>query len=262
MGTCGPLGGECPAGLSCEPMTGQCVCLPDCGQRVCGPAPNGCGICGTCLAPEVCDTHFGLCYIPAVAGRGDPCAFGQVNAAAGDCQPGLECLGMNPDPATMPCTQAENCAGFLPAIWNPDCAGGGCGVSFCASECTDGACPDGYDPATVSGTCYCVPGGGPDGCDGPGCPCPFTGGVNAAADNCGSSMDCLGIPPDPEARPCEQDADCLEYHPLNWNPDCVNGGCGASFCSAPCNNGACPAGFDPQTISGTCYCIPAEDEGG
>jgi hypothetical protein len=149
----------------------------------------------------------------------------------------------------------------MAANWNPDCVGGGCGASFCAGPCNNGACPDGYDPTTVSGACWCVP-GTPVGGGVLGDPCPFTGGVNAAADNCGPGLDCLGIPPDPTGAPCTNDPDCLDDMAANWNPDCVGGGCGASFCSGLCNNGACPDGYDPATVSGTCYCVPGTPVGG
>ena len=43
---------------------GQCVCVDDCESRVCGPAPNGCGVCGSlngnCPTGMVCDSS-GIC---------------------------------------------------------------------------------------------------------------------------------------------------------------------------------------------------------
>jgi hypothetical protein len=299
MGTCGPLGGECPAGLSCEPMTGQCVCLPDCGSRVCGPVPNGCGtscgtcsvgaacttagaceatcgtsqcagrncgedpgcpgqFCGTCLAVEICYIQIGLCYDPGTYGQGRPCAFGQVNSAAGACEAGLECLGAPPDPSA-PCDTDLNCLELIPHFYNPDCVDGACGISLCAAPCgVGGTCYPGFWPQSIGGTCYCIPGtSGPDP-NRPGEPCAFSGGVNGNVAGCAHYLECLGLPPDPDGMPCEKDDDCRAYLSQSWNPDCVNGGCGASFCSELCVQGACDAGFDPYIISGNCYCIPMD----
>lgn len=43
-------------------VRGQIDCVPDCGTRVCGPVPNGCGqSCGTCKEMEVCNAVAGSC---------------------------------------------------------------------------------------------------------------------------------------------------------------------------------------------------------
>ncbi len=64
---CGPnsCGGECGPGCSgnqlCNDTMGLCEdCEPDCGSRVCGPVPNGCGdSCGSCQTGS-CNTE-GVC---------------------------------------------------------------------------------------------------------------------------------------------------------------------------------------------------------
>jgi hypothetical protein len=272
--------GECTIGLVClgvlpdatgSPCATDLDCVayvnvlwnPDCVIGGCGAS-----FCAGECAAGLCDFGFtpietaGTCYcVPDSSGDtgqpGDPCPFDRVNADAAECAVGLSCLGVMPDPTTYPCPAGDvDCLGFFTAHWNPDCVEGGCGLSFCSPLCTGGVCPAGFDPYDISGDCYCVPGTS-TGTGVQGDPCPFTGGVNAAADNCGSGLDCLGIPPDPEL-PCTTDPDCLSGMAESWNPDCVGGACGASFCAGECNNGACDAGFDPYNITGDCYCVPSE----
>jgi hypothetical protein len=108
----------------------------------------------------------------------------------------------------------------------------------------------------VSGTCYCIPDEGGSGQ--PGEPCPF-GEVNGTADNCAAGLVCLGFPDNGTSGTCPGGniTECTDI-PASANPDCVNGNCGASFCAEQCDaQGNCPAGFWPQDVGGTCYCIPA-----
>jgi len=200
----------------------------------------------------------GRCVVDGEGSPGDPCTFGEVNASAGDCDPGLECLGVPAD------GNAGTCPGGLPSEciqlieeWNIDCVNGNCGVSFCSEPCdANGTCPAGFDPIDVGNppACFCIPNSSGDG--NPGDPCPW-GSVNAEYDQCGAGLACLGnddIGPCPGGTPAE----CTTEIPDSYNPDCVNGACGFSFCSEQCDaQGNCPAGFVQADVSGTCYCIPA-----
>ena len=84
-------------------------------------------------------------------------------------------------------------------------------------------------------------------------PCAFDS-VHVEAGPCTQGLTCLGLLPDPDL-PCASDSDCLGYGAPAWNPQCVGGSCGASFCAAPCAP-ACPASTTPRDVSGTCFCVP------
>jgi len=74
-------------------------------------------------------------------------------------------------------------------------------------------------------------------------------------------MSCIGLDATGDSGVCPggDAAECSQIS-ANWNPDCVNGNCGASFCAEPCQADACGAGFAPQTIDGLgCMCLPEPD---
>jgi hypothetical protein len=249
---------------------------PDC-VDVAGTGRCGASFCsGRCDAAGACADGFvpqdvsGSCYcIPGETGSsgpGDPCPFGSVNGDSEACQGGLQCLGIPADADSTACTTAADCsADFLPS-WNPDCVDVNgttrCGASFCSPPCGAGdTCDPGFVPQDVSGSCYCIP--GETGDSGPGDPCPFDG-ANATADACQAGLTCLGFSVGAGSPDCPNgDADCVTALGAAYNPDCVDFGgapkCGASFCSPACGAGdTCDAGFSPQDVSGSCYCIPVE----
>jgi hypothetical protein len=272
--------GACVTGLFClgvtpDPTSAPCTLAADCigaldplwnadcvggfcGASFCSPECEN----GACDAGFLPQTVSGLCLCipywqdPDPGLPGSPCAWDQVNPEAGSCMAGLTCLGLAPDPLNAPCADDADCAAFVPANHNADCVEGGCGASFCSGRCdADGSCATGFSPVDVNGTCYCIP-DGQAGTGQPGDPCPFDQ-VNADASACAVGLSCLGIMPDVTSYPCPAgDEDCLDFFGAYWNLDCVDGGCGASFCSPPCDAGACDTGFDPYDISGDCYCVP------
>ena len=266
---------DCQAGMACLGNDDIGSCPGGTDAECTGVAPSwnaNCvsGVCGfsfcspECGAGDTCDTGFtpadvsGTCYcIPEEDGTsqlGDPCPFGDMNQSYDFCASGLSCLG-NDDAGTCPGGSATECG--IPDIQNPDCVNGICGFSHCSSRCDAGGnCPSGYIPADVSGTCYCVP--GETGNAQAGDPCPF-GDVNSTADHCAVDLVCLGIAADGAAGTCPggSPTECTDMA-ANSNPDCVNGNCGASFCAGECDaSGNCAAGFAPQDVGGTCYCVPA-----
>jgi len=252
---CGGSCGTCAYDEWCNDL-GICVweCQPDCTGKECGP--DGCGgSCGTCAPMQVCDATA-RCVLPGNQQAGEPCDFDTVNVGAGECMTGLVCLGVLPDPTIGACTTDGDCVSFLDPLWNPDCVGGYCGASFCSPECENGACDPGFQPQYISGLCMCIPYWQDPDPGLPGDPCAWDQ-VNSEAGNCEASLLCLGIPPDPLETPCPAgDGDCLAFYAAAWNPDCVDGGCGVSFCSESCTNGGCITGFEPIDISGDCYCVP------
>jgi len=227
----------------------------NCGTLECGADPVCGKSCGTCPFGETCVN--GWCAWVGYGQPGDPCAFEEVNADAGYCGEGLLCLGIPADGSagTCPGGLAEECT-QLQEEWNIDCVNGLCGVSFCSARCdAAGACPRGFMPADVAGSCYCIPdNGGTAQIDDP---CAF-GEVNEDAADCEAGLACLGVPADGTAGTCPGGTpeECTELADV-WNPDCVGGNCGVSFCAARCDAaGNCPAGHVPQDIGGDCYCIP------
>lgn len=263
----------CPPGLRClgRPADGNSGTCPDgdpaecteyppshnpdcvnanCGYSFCVPR---CDVVGNCpRGYEPLDVN-GMCYcIPSKADSqaGEPCPFGNVNDFASFCIDGLTCLG-NEDTGSCPNGSVSECIG-LPESWHPDCANGICGFSFCSEECDlQGNCPLGFVPAEVSGACYCLPADPGDSQAGD--PCPISD-TNLPHDNCAFGLTCVGG--HSGTCPGGSPAECTEF-PASWNPDCVNGVCGYSFCAYRCDSqGNCPAGFWPQNLGSTCYCMP------
>ena len=220
---CGELCGTCPGPEICE--NGRCIdCLPDCTDRECGPDPICNQSCGTCNDGWHCDNR--TCEVGAVQ-PGDPCPNGNA-----DCPPEF-----------------------------PTCLIGG-GVTYCSKECsgpTDASCGAINCCHDFGGGFYCW---NPHQCPGegqPGEPCPFIGDVNADAEHCASGFECLGVAPDPYYGTCPGDLDneCTNLKQV-WNPSCVGGNCGASFCSEPCIADVCDEGFQPQNVDSLgCMCIPS-----
>ena len=272
---CGKECGPCPHGYHCDQgtcvrdvfcaadadcmatqccMNGVCVDMA-CGVLECGPDPV-CGMeCGPCAAGWICRT--GQCVVDGDGLPGDPCTFDTVNASAGNCRAGLECLGVPADGAagTCPGGSPSECTDLMEE-WNIDCVGGNCGVSFCSQVCdADRWCPPGYIDVDIGEPpiCFCIPYRSGDGA--PGDPCPW-GDVNTEYAECSAGLACLGND-DIGLCPGGTLAECTAEVPYSYNPDCVDGICGFSFCSEECDaQGNCPAGFIPADVSGTCFCIP------
>ncbi len=225
---------------------------------------------GGCWDGYRCDPDKGYC-VPLAACPSDPCRDGSLghpchyqgdaNQSCGSCQVGLFCFGNKP--ASVACTTDVDCLREgIPRAYNPDCVGGLCGTSYCASKCNASfKCPEGFAAMAAGlGACYCVPedvGASPAGG-----PCPIFN-VHFEADSCGPALTCLGIAAkpdeeDPEANTCTTADDCDDWMQM-LNPECVDGYCGVSFCSPKCNStGDCEPGFGPITVSGQCFCIPTE----
>ena len=264
-----PQGPACADDVDCRDALGE-IYNPECVGGRCGTS-----YCATTCHEGVCDSGFepqdfgGVCYcVPGVPvgsqDLGDPCTYGPVNEGAGYCLAGLGCIGMAPDPVNAPCPNGDaDCAAFMDAQWNAECVDGGCGASLCAARCVDGACPDCGPAVTVSGECYCGLMGSVDPADreaGEACVWDVVN-QDPCIGNCEASLNCLGMAPDPIGMPCVAEADCLAFLPESWNVDCVDGGCGASFCSEECIGGACHPGFGPSVLAnGDCYCIPAAND--
>ncbi|HOX58026.1 MAG TPA: hypothetical protein PLC99_14155 [Verrucomicrobiota bacterium] len=186
---------------------------------------------------------------------GDPCPFELVNRNTWPCVQGLVCIGNAGGPEY--CSGEADCQGFgYEEAYNFHCTEQSrCGFSFCAAECTDGQCDSGFVPVEIDDTCYCVPETA-EVTGWPGDPCPY-GQVNANAAECTVGLACLGVSPSPSEFPCPSgDGDCQTYLEASWNPDCVDGGCGASFCALRCIAGACETGSEPIAVEGICYCTP------
>ncbi len=81
-GTCTGVGEICDGGLCV-------VCTPDCGTRICGPAPNGCGgeyECGPCDVDEECSIDGTSCELlcrNGVRDDGEECDDGNPDSGDG-----------------------------------------------------------------------------------------------------------------------------------------------------------------------------------
>ncbi|HOX46238.1 MAG TPA: hypothetical protein PK668_21725 [Myxococcota bacterium] len=197
---------------------------------------------------------------PYTRGQGEPCTANEVNAEAGNCHQELGCIARPPDPVGAPCPQGDgDCRAYFPASFNPDCVDGGCGTSVCAYPCAvlPCDCPD-FLPVDMNGECYCLP--NPAGVPAAaGEPCTF-GEINdpGCPLECAEGLFCFGFTPETVNEPCATDVDCLASVSPNWNPDCVEGGCGVSFCIAPCVDHVCDEGFTPLDEDFGCWCYPSQ----
>ena len=112
-------GPSCETDADCEaltPMPGvDCV-----GERC---------VFASCAAPCAVDcpagwedfqpTDYPCTCLARSQAEGEPCRFGEVNAEASDCQAGLDCIGMAPDPVNAPCPNGDaDCIVFMDAQWN------------------------------------------------------------------------------------------------------------------------------------------------
>ena len=250
--------GTCPGG---EP--GECTALIDlwnrdcvngnCGASFCSQECDYCRECPEGFDPMDAGSPARCMCVPNYHGMpiADPCPWNGVNAEHDDCLAGNACLG-NGNMGACPSGCVEDCS-HIPCNYHPDCVDQVCGFSFCAFECdAEGNCMQGFEPADVSGTCYCIPANPGDAQAGD--PCPLNE-FNASADQCDVFLTCLG---NEEAGYCPggNPMECTGI-PDAYNTDCVNGICGYSFCSARCDEqGSCPQGFRAQDEEAICYCVP------
>ncbi|NOZ01091.1 MAG: hypothetical protein GXP54_04285 [Deltaproteobacteria bacterium] len=249
---------DCSAGT--YPGSHKCI-EGRCGTSFCSAKCDAEGKCGDGFEPIDVGEK---CYCaPAVTGNaaaGDPCPLGNVNTAAEVCAQGLECLGLAAFDWSRTCNDAGECPQF--AGMTNACFMGFCGMSSCAAKCDDtGACPDGGTPYLAGGSaCFCIT-GLDDGNSAAGEACPYIN-VNLDAQACVAGTVCRGLIAAPEdGVQCETAADCDPAA----NPgvaDCVDGNCGSSFCSPPCDGeGACDNGFEPfMDENDHCFCAPLPPE--
>ena len=131
---------RCDAGETNQSCPSDCACVPDCGDRVCGPDPVCSESCGTCNADENCNSE-GKCVdkVPVCPGAKDctglVCGLDPVcSVSCGTCDEGTEC-------------QSGTC---VPSVCVADCTGVACGPDpVCGQSC--GTCDDGY--TCESGEC-------------------------------------------------------------------------------------------------------------
>ena len=136
----------CLAGSVCE--EGECICVPECAAKECGP--DGCGAaCGDCLPGWDCDN--GLC----VEQCADECLLEGEKSCAGNSL--ISCGEFDEDDCLdwgeqEPCPEGHLCKNGVCVCW-PNCAGKECGPDGCGGTC--GSCS----------TCFschqglCLPGG-------------------------------------------------------------------------------------------------------
>ena len=271
LDTCGePTCGDCGENGVCVGTT--CVCIPDCGGKVCGP--DGCG--GQCGFGSDCpgddDCVEGLCICTPTCTDGQECGLdscggntcGTCPAAAPNCientcQPdvcepacnGKECGEDGCGGSCGTCATQEVCTNDGQCLCEPSCGGKECGPDGCGGSC--GSCT-GNDECQ-NGQCVCIPdcSTSPNACGSDGC-----GG------SCGSCAigDCGG-------QTCECSATCstLEcgdsYGPFLLGLKCTGqcGRCQGSICNS---NGACqcPASPTAAVCEGRCGSVCAQSCGG
>jgi hypothetical protein len=227
-----------------------------CNTTTCACDPTGCTQDSDCTISQCC--LGGECQDMYCGGGTWQCGLDTVCTlkSCGSCAAGTHCDNTHMCVADVDCDddgdcQADECCVGTPGVCKPeDCTGLECGPDpECGHSC--GTCTP---PATcVNGHCQGT------GTGALGDPCPFTGGVNDGASECNTGLTCLGLAPDAQLGTCTSSGtECTELL-VEWNPDCINGVCGASFCSQPCGtNRSCPAGFSAQDVGdpAECWCLP------
>ena len=235
-------GSPCAEDMHWQCVSGECICVPSCAGKECGP--DGCGqTCGAC--PAMSDCEDGICVCPYEICENTCCEFGQV------CSAGLCCT--------------------------PDCVGKNCGSDGCSGTC--GTCP-GANDVCQDGVCVCIPtcAGkecGSDGCAGScgtcvglavceagQCVCPF----ETCGDSCCAFGDvCFGgqcCTPQCQGKECGDNAcggvcgNCPgpQYQCQSGQcvcvPSCVGKECGSDGCFGSC--GSC--GYLEVCSNGVCTC--------
>jgi len=162
------------------------------------------------------------------------------------CNGGLTCIeGICIRPG---CTRTQDC---------PD--GQYCNHEF--FECLDGC--DHSDQCPPSEFCDLIDNEckrDPDALGQLGEPCYFVtdfGTTHPQANNCEANLMCIGYTNEGSLGYCDHaPEECWMVREV-YNPDCVDGACGGSFCCALCSSGNCPGGYEPLELgSGECVCLP------
>jgi hypothetical protein len=248
---------DCMPGYCCM----SCMCFPKgCEGKCCGD--DGCG--GTC--PDECDA-LGMTCIPSTCScsepgqLGDPCPYENAHLDMPECNVAEEafCVGFkNEEDFTCPNGTDEECDGYLAEWYNLVCVDGYCKGSICTRECKRLCdCPHGFRPIEYRDDQYvCIPGI----IEPSGYVCAF-GDVNDCYGDCGVGYTCLGSYPSAFIGLCPSGyfTECRKYVPPRFDPDCIDGLCGLSFCAFDCVNDGCDTGYEPTDLSGNCKCFPIPD---
>lgn len=124
------------------------TCQPSCSGKQCGP--DGCGgSCGSCNAPEVCNTAQAKC----------------VSTCSPNCTD-RQCGGNGCGGSCGTCPTSQNCDSAGHCICQPSCSGKQCGPDGCGDVC--GTCPPDHS-CEPNGACVCLPQCGTKQCGGDGC---------------------------------------------------------------------------------------------
>lgn len=151
---------HCTSGKTCNTITCECEGLsgPVCGNGIVETGEQ-CENNSHCTGGQTCNTTTCQCEGGGTGtdrGAGQSCTFGPLYAGVGDCQSGLNCIGMHATAATqqpISCGSDADCAAQLDST--AVCVQNYCGIAWCAHTCTDNTpCSD---PAY----------GSPSGCCGP-----------------------------------------------------------------------------------------------
>jgi hypothetical protein len=245
---------ECTGQEECQDQ--QCVCIPDCDGKECGPdgcgdaCGPGCAACETCLGDGTCSAPCGGSGCCA----GETCEEGDRDTACGrngqTCQvcsgPGVTCGGGGQD-GVCGCTPLTTCSGGR----NCGTISDGCGGMISCGACT------GFD------TC----GGGtpsqPNVCGCTAKTCAQLGkNCGTVGDGCGGTIDCGTCN---GASPICADNVCTT---CSSSAQCQTAGLGNLCCGGQCLNGACCDNADCSgttpicTASHTCVACTADSECG
>ena len=235
-------GSPCADDLHWKCIEGDCICVPSCTGKECGP--DGCGqTCGTCQA--MADCVGGLCVCPHEECESECCEFGQVCSGGQCCTPncaGKECGSDECSGTCGTCLGPQDvcqqgvCV-CVPSCLGKECGGDGCGGSCGTCEdlavCTGGQC---VCPFESCGDGCCVFG---DVCFGGQCCTPQCQGKECGSNGCGGVCgQCPGTQYQCQSGQCV----CI--------PNCVGKECGSDGCTGSC--GSC--GSLEVCSNGICAC--------
>ena len=253
----------CPGGWTCRQDRSPSVCVPAATSRDCTldrdcPASHRCSERNRCVIPaarELCvacsdqmQCAEGLVCSSLGDGLADSCL---TPCQSGDCAEGSDCV----DGACIPLGRCGVVADLCAACRRDSECGGRddycvrnlqLGRSFCASDCSETACPDGFRCQDFDFGQQCVPADGQcqDRCLGD-ADCPH--GFLCTDGRCSHQPDHQGL-----CAPCGDSGDCQ-------NGLCVQGADGRSVCAPRCVEGAnCPNGSVCAQLGGSeeSACLP------
>ncbi len=238
---CGGSCGSCTAPETCQ--SGQCICTPTCGAAVCGD--NGCGgSCGSCAANELCTGGQCVCQPDCT---GTECGDDGCGGTCGNCTAPDVCQAGQ-------CVCQPDCTG---AVCGPDGCGDSCGSCTTGEFCQAGQCVASCSVGlTLCGT-DCVdlltdhahcggcssPCAANEACQGGSCVCqPNCTGMVCGDDGCGGSCGA-----------CAGNELCTNGQCI-CQPDCTDAECGDNGCGGTC--GTCTGGEVCQDGQCTASCDP------